>query len=270
MASIEIKSINHRYLDINMRLPEMLRSLEMPLRQLIRQQVQRGKIDYTLRYTAGSAIDAQVLLNEELVDAIIMTAERVATKMTNPRTFSAMDILHWSGVTQVADADLGVAHTAILDLTQDALRALNQTREREGAALVNCIGLRLDDIEKQIMQLKPRSAEVVEQQYRRLQEKISDLKVELDADRLAQETALMAQRLDIVEELDRLTTHVKETRYILGHGGAVGRRLDFLMQELNREANTVASKSVDTQMTKAVVEIKVLIEQIREQIQNIE
>ena len=269
-VSVEIKSINHRYLDINMRLPEMLRALEMPLRALIRKQLQRGKVDYTLRYTAASTTSVAVVLNQALVEQMIDAATQVTKQIEQPQALSAMDILRWPGVMQVAENDLSVAHQTILELTTTSLAELNHTRQREGDALSDCVLARVDEIEVQLSQFMPRCAAVVEQQRRRLQEKINGLNISLDAIRLEQEVALLAQRIDIAEELDRLTAHLKETRYVLNKGGPVGRRLDFLMQELNREANTIAAKSIDSEMTKVIVDIKVLIEQIREQVQNIE
>ena len=269
-ASIEIKSINHRYLDINMRLPDMLCTLEMPLRELIRKDVRRGKVDVTLRYTSGNAIDTQVAVNQELVDELINAANQVNDKLPTSQAYSAIDVLRWPGVMQLGEVDVSMAHPAILDLTRTALTELNNVREREGAALANCVLQRVTDIEYQITQLAPLVDKVVMGQRQRLQDKVNELEIELDSTRLEQEIALLAQRVDIAEELDRLATHVKETQRVVVKGGAIGRRLDFLMQELNREANTIASKSIDTNITQIAVEIKVLIEQIREQIQNIE
>ena len=269
-ASIEIKSINHRYLDINMRLPEVLRLLEMPLRELVRKHIRRGKVDFTLRYTMGSVIDSQVVVNNELVDEVIAAANMIDKKLKATQPYNAMEVLRWPGVMQLGDADISIAQSEVLQLAQQVLAELNTVREREGQALANCMLERVVAIEKLITQLLPRVDEVLQDQRVRLQERIKELKIELDQKRLEQEIAIVAQRIDVAEELDRLTTHVKEIHRVVTVGGAIGRRLDFLLQELNREANTIASKSIDTGMTQLAVELKVLIEQIREQVQNIE
>lgn len=269
-ASIEIKSVNHRYLDINMRLPDALRLLEMPLRELIRQHLRRGKVDFTLRYTVASTVDAQVIVNDELVDEIITAANKIEKKLRTKQPYNAMEVLRWPGVIQVGDSDVSTVHAEILQIMPKVLTELNVVREREGQVLANYILERIVAIEALIVQLLPRVDEVLCEQRLRLQQRITEFNVELDTQRLEQEIALVAQRVDIAEELDRLTTHVKEMQRVLTKGGTIGRRLDFLLQELNREANTIASKSIDTAMTQIAVELKVLIEQIREQVQNLE
>jgi uncharacterized protein (TIGR00255 family) len=269
-ASVELKTVNHRYLDVNLRLPEMLRELEMPLRNLLRKSLQRGKVDVSIRFTQGSDVETEISLNQELINQLVKAAEQIESKMPSATPYTALDIMHWPGAMQVADADLSTTQKEIITLATAAAEELNNVREREGAAMAECITLRLEEIEKQIEIVKPRIKEVVAEQQKKLHERIADLEASVDEARIEQEVALLAQRLDVAEEIDRLTTHIKETRRIVKKGGPVGRRLDFLMQELNREANTIASKSIDTDMTQAAVEIKVLIEQVREQIQNIE
>lgn len=269
-ASIEIKTVNHRYLDINLRLPEMLRELEMPMRDKLRGELSRGKIDVSLRYSLGSGVTTEVALNETLLKQLIAATEKVEQCVNEPAKYDAMDILRWPGVMQVADADLTETKQQVLNLVSEALLELSSVRQREGEALAKCILQRIDDIEQSIQQVIPRTQEIVAQQRKKLQQKVADLKVELDSDRLEHEIILIAQRIDVAEELDRLNTHIKEVRRVIKKGGVVGRRLDFLMQEFNREANTLASKSIDSDMTQAAVEIKVFIEQMREQIQNIE
>ena len=267
-ASIEIRTVNHRYLDINMRLPENLRDVEMKVRDIIRQTLQRGKIDCTIQYAAGTETDLNLILNEPLLKQLANAAKQVSTQINDAAPLKAMDFLRWPGVLQVNSFDLSDAEPALLALLTQTLQELEQARAREGAVLAHCIVERLDAIAVQIEKIVPRIKEVVQTQRQRMAEKISELSANLDATRLEQEVAILAQRLDVSEELDRLKAHLNETRRILKTGGNVGRRLDFLMQELNREANTLSAKSTDFAMTQAAVEIKVLIEQMREQIQN--
>lgn len=269
-ASVEFKTVNHRYLDINLRLPEMLRELEMPIRDLLRKNVRRGKVDCSVRFTAGNAVATDVSVNEGLLQQVLQAANQVAEKMPRAADLDALEVLRWPGVMQIAEADLTNAQQQIIEITKAALTELNDVRQREGEALAACIMERLDDIKQQVVLVAPRVPEVVAEQRKKLHEKITELSLSVDETRIEQEVVLLAQRLDITEELDRLTTHLTEVRRVLNKGGTIGRRLDFLMQELNREANTLASKSIDTQMTQAAVEVKVLIEQMREQIQNLE
>lgn len=269
-VSVELKTVNHRYLDVNLRLPEVLRELEMPLRELIRKNVKRGKVECTLRFIPGNTVSANIAINESLLQHVLQAAQHVGSQMSNAANIDAMEVLRWPGVMQVAESDLSAAQPHVIATSESALTELNAVREREGKALVECIAQRLKDIEQQVTLVEPRAAEVVAEQRNKLQQKVKDLVPDADEHRLEQEVVLMAQRLDISEELDRLRTHLKEVARVLKKGDVMGRRLDFLMQELNREANTLASKSIDTQMTQAAVEIKVLIEQMREQIQNME
>lgn len=269
-ASVEFKTVNHRYLDINLRLPEMLRDLEMPIRELVRKNLRRGKVDCSVRFTAGSAAPTDVSVNEGLLQQVLQAAKHVEEKMPRAADMDALEVLRWPGVMQIAEADLSSAQQQIIEIIKTALTELNEVRQREGEALAVCIMERLDDIEQQVVIVAPRVPEVVAEQRKKLHEKIAELALNIDETRIEQEVVILAQRLDITEELDRLRTHLVEVARVLKKGGTVGRRLDFLMQELNREANTLASKSIDTQMTQAAVEVKVLIEQMREQIQNLE
>ncbi len=269
-ASIEIKTVNHRYLDVSLRLPELLRELEMPLRDLLRKQLSRGKVECYIRYTAGGNVNTEANLNQALLTQLIFAANQVEAQLTEPAKYNALDLLRWPGVMQVAETDLTEVKQQLLSLMSQTIEALNDTRTREGAELADCIFERLNVIEKNVESVAPKVKEVVQQQRQKLQDKIAELALNVDPERLEQEIVLLAQRVDVAEELDRLNTHVKEVRRVIKQGGSVGRRLDFLMQELNREANTLGSKSIDSQMTQAAVDCKVLIEQMREQIQNIE
>lgn len=268
-ASIEIKTVNHRYLDVNTRLPEMLRDLEMPLRELVRQHLKRGKVDCSLRFNAGSQGDANITVNQGLAQQLTMAADLI-TAQQQLTPYTAFDVLRWPGVMQVAEADMTQTKSTLLTLATAALEELSQVRAREGAALAETIMQRLQSMEQLLIIVGQRSDEIVAEQRKKLHEKVQDMSVNVDAERLEQEIVLLAQRVDVAEELDRLATHIKETRRVLEKGGAVGRRLDFLMQEFNREANTLGSKSIDSDMTQIAVEMKVLIEQMREQVQNIE
>jgi uncharacterized protein (TIGR00255 family) len=268
--SIEFKTVNSRYLDLNIRLPDLLREMEMPLRELIRSHIQRGKVDFTLRYIPGEDIKQEITLNTPLVKQLITTAESLSKELKNPAPIDVMDILRWQGVISVTDIDITPLHKAINTLMLHGLNTLNKTREREGAALTTCLTERLIELEKHIQIIEPFAKKIVEQQRQKLLDKIAELNVSVDPSRLEQEIVFACQKLDIMEEVDRLKTHVKETRRVLKEGGAAGRRLDFLMQEFNREANTIASKANLPNIISTSVEMKVLIEQMREQIQNIE
>lgn len=269
-ASIEIRTVNHRYLDINMRIPENLRDLEMSVRDVIRQTLQRGKIDCTIQYTSGNTNNINLVLNQPLIQQLLQVATEVTAQMTNAAPLNAMDFLKWPGALQVNGVELSGVEPEILKLLVQTLQELEHARAREGTVLAHCIVERLDAIAAQVAKIQPRIHDVVQIQRARMAEKVSELTANLDPNRIEQEVAILAQRFDVSEELDRLKAHLNETRRIIKTGGNVGRRLDFLMQELNREANTLSSKSTDFDMTQAAVEIKVLIEQMREQIQNIE
>lgn len=268
--SVEIKSVNHRYLEMNFRMPESVRELEMAVRELCKKQLQRGKLDIAVRYTPGSTVTGDVNVNDKLVAQLCQASEQIASSQTTLTAANVMDVLRWPGVMQIMDADLTEMKQALTALIEEALLELTAVRAREGESLAAHIVERLDGISAEIDKIVPRQSAVVEQQRQKLQDKISDMQVKLDDERLEQEIAILAQRVDVAEELDRLQTHITEARRVMKKGGVVGRRLDFLMQEFNREANTLASKSIDSAMTQAAVEIKVLIEQMREQIQNLE
>jgi len=268
--SIEFKTVNSRYLDLNIRLPDLLCEMEMPLRELIRSHIQRGKVDFTLRYIPGEDIEQEITLNTPLVKQLITTAESLSKKLKNPAPIDVMDILRWQGVISVTDIDITPLKKSIIDVMLRGLHELNKTREREGTALTTCLTERLTELEKHIQTIEPFAKKIVEQQRQKLLDKITELNVSVDPARLEQEIVFACQKLDIMEEIDRLKTHIKETRRVLKEGGAAGRRLDFLMQEFNREANTIASKANLPDIISTSVEMKVLIEQMREQIQNIE
>lgn len=267
--SWELRSVNHRYLEPNFRLPEAHRGLEPNLREQIRNKLSRGKLDISLNIQLGSSENNQIGLNQELIEQLI-SANQQLQGLGDFSPLDPLELLKWPGVI-IEDRVDGE------QLKQDALNQFGQTidqlidsRNREGEELANMIEQRLQGISEQVTLVRGLMPQILQAQRDKLLERLSDLKADLDADRVEQEIVILAQKADVDEELDRLDTHVNEVRRALKQKGAIGRRLDFLMQELNREANTLSSKTIVTDTTAAAVELKVLIEQMREQIQNIE
>ena len=266
----ELKSVNHRYLDVQLRLPESLRGAELPLRRRIGERLARGKVDCTLSVQRPDdeappiAIDAALL--RRLRDAA-RQARQVYGDIDEP---GALDLLRWPGVIRDEAPGGGIDETALIAALDAALDALGAARAREGAHLADMLRQRCDDVERLAAAIRERRPEVVAALDARMRERLARVDVDTDPARLEAELALLAQKLDVDEELDRLDGHVAEARRILDAGGPCGRRLDFLIQEFNREANTIGSKSADAETTRAVVEMKVAIEQMREQVQNIE
>ncbi|MBB6520347.1 YicC/YloC family endoribonuclease [Pseudoteredinibacter isoporae] len=267
--SWELRSVNHRYLEPNFRLPEAHRSLEPNLREQIRNKLSRGKLDINLNIQLGTSEKAQLGLNQDLIDQLISANKQLQSQ----GEFSPLDpleLLKWPGVIVEDRVDAEQLKRDALQQFDGTIDQLIESRNREGAELANMIEQRLQGISEQVTLVRGLMPQILKAQREKLQERLSDLKAELDADRVEQEIVILAQKADVDEELDRLDTHVNEVRRALKQKGAIGRRLDFLMQELNREANTLSSKSIVTDTTAAAVELKVLIEQMREQIQNIE
>jgi uncharacterized protein (TIGR00255 family) len=266
----ELRSVNHRYLDIYLRLPEELRPQEGRLREIAHGALGRGKLECQFSYRPAGAIASQVVVNEELVKAVVAATHRIEALMNNAARVSAMEILAWPGVSSEPERDTGPLMTAALGLFESALEDLIATREREGARLSGLIEQRLGGVERIVARLRERRPQVLAALREKLLTRLRELDVEPDTGRLEQELVFVAQKLDVDEELDRLASHCKEARDVLRRDEPVGRRLDFLMQEFNREANTLAAKSADVETTQAAVDLKVLIEQMREQVQNIE
>ena len=265
----EIRSVNHRYLETFVRLPEDLRGLEPIVREKVGKTLARGKIECTLRYKATGQVSSGMRVNESLVEQLIQSSETVAKLIKSEGRLSITDVMRWPGVLDAEAIDLGDVQKNAVKLLDDTLANLVSFREREGKQLEKLVIQRLDDMDKQVDLAKQRMPGVIASFKERLQTKLADFS-ELDEARLEQEMVVLSQRLDIDEEMDRLKTHLKEVVHTLKQKKPVGRRLDFLMQELNREANTLGSKSADATTTSVSVEMKVLIEQMREQIQNIE
>jgi len=270
----EIKSVNHRYLEPGFKLPEDFKLLEPDIRQRIGGYIKRGKLEISLRYKLNQQAQTAIQLNEEMVRSLRLVERAVLTIVHEGNTLSVADILQWPGVVQEADKDFRPLQQLALGCLDEALQQLVANRQREGAALHEMIASRcaqVSEIVKKLQQRRPEVLDAMRQKWlSQLQDKLADWKEKGNPDRLEQELLMLAQKLDVEEELDRLVAHVNEIEQVLQRDEPVGRRLDFLMQELNREANTLSSKSQDTQTTRLAVDLKVLIEQMREQVQNIE
>ena len=268
--SWELRSVNHRYLEVHPRLPDTLRDLENPVRESLRSTLSRGKVECTLKLKAENLAPTRLEINETYVKQLLEAANRLTHMTGDTSGLSVTDLLGWPGVVTTPEADQSEIQQAALGLLQEALQDFVANREREGQMLNDIIIDRLDKIDAQVTVVRQHLPEILQAQKEKLLARLEEISANVDQERLEQEIVYLAQKSDVDEELDRLETHVKEVRRALKQGGAVGRRLDFLMQELNREANTLGSKSINTLTTQAAVELKVLIEQMREQIQNIE
>ncbi|MFD2645842.1 YicC/YloC family endoribonuclease [Pseudomonas japonica] len=265
----ELRSVNHRYLEPHLRLPEAFRDLEGAVREALRQGLSRGKVECTLRFTEENA-SKSLQVDQERARQLVEAAETVAGLIKNPAPLNPLAVLSWPGVL-VADAtDPQALNQEALSLFENALAELKNGRNREGAELARLINERLDSMSQEVTTLRALVPQMLAAQRQKILDRFTDMQAELDPQRLEQEMVLLAQKSDVAEELDRLSTHVTEVRRVLKSGGAAGRRLDFLMQELNREANTLGSKAFDPRSTQSAVNLKVLIEQMREQVQNIE
>ncbi len=267
----ELRSINHRFLEISLHLPEVLRVLEMPIRDRIRQLVKRGKVECTLRYQPRNERQgALVAVNPVLAQEYCLASEKISGLLQNPAPINPVDLLRFPGVLETRETNLADIEAELFPLLSETVNELIAARGREGEGLKQLFFQRIDAMRKELVAVRQRLPQVISEQSARLLKRFQDAKVELDANRLEQEMVFFAQRLDVAEEIERTETHLNEMMRVLKEGGIVGRRLDFLLQELNREANTLGSKSTDTVLTHAAVEMKVLIEQVREQVQNIE
>ena len=268
--SWEVRSVNHRYLEAHPRLPEPLRDIENAVRERLRKRLSRGKIECTLKLNTEHLAPQSISINQAAALQLIQAAEQLKSLAPNAAGLSTQAILNWPGIIATEEADFTEIRQEALTLLDSTLNDFIEHREREGQELARLIHERLDGILDQVTIVKENLPEILQSQREKLLNKFEEAKISLDKDRLEQEMVLIAQKADVDEEIDRLTTHVSEVQRSLKKGGACGRRLDFLMQELNREANTLGSKSIHTATTQVAVELKVLIEQMREQIQNIE
>ena len=263
----ELRAVNHRYLELSPRLPEDMRVFESALRERMANRLSRGKVDVIVR--RGESRGESLQVDGTLIGRLSELALDMEARFPRMRV-EFTELLRFPGVLQHAEVDQEAVQAALLEVLDRALEILTATREREGAKLADILRERLDAIERIVTDVRGWMPEIRTALRTRLESRLADLKQPADPGRLEQELVLQVTRSDVDEELDRLSTHIAETRRVLGLKEPVGRRLDFLMQEFNREANTLGSKSVDARSTNAAVELKVLIEQMREQVQNIE
>ena len=272
--TLELRAVNHRYLDIQLRMADELRGFEGMLREAITAQLQRGKVECRINYAARSA-QSKAVLNRDLLQQLAAWNIEVQTALPDARSLTVADVLRWNGILETPGAPTGELRATLLDLVKIALQELSAARAREGEQIKVFLLQRVEKIETlrdSVIPHVPAAIAAYEQRLTaRLREAMQNAPIQETWDeRIRQEITLFAGKIDVDEELSRLASHLSEMRRILAHGGAVGKRLDFLMQELNREANTLGSKSVDAEVSRSAMEMKILIEQMREQIQNLE
>jgi len=272
--SVEIRSVNHRYLDVQFRLPDEFRSFEPGMRELVAARLTRGKVECRLGFQKTPSSEVSLQLNTQLLDQLVELERSVRTRLPGASGLTASDVVRWPGMIEADALPLEQLREQAQALMERALEEFTAARAREGEKLKTLLLERVAQMETLVQKVKPRIPQLVatyqERLAARLKDALKDVSAALDEDRLRQELVMYASKVDVEEELSRLIAHLAETRRILTRGGAAGKRLDFLMQELNREANTLGSKSVDIDVSQASVELKVLIEQMREQVQNIE
>lgn len=267
----EMRSINHRYLEMSVHLPEALRIFEMPIRERLRKNLQRGKIECVVRYRVSSdKLNQQFRINVPLAKELCVESEKIASFLKSFTPTSPNDILRFPGVLEMQEINAQALQETVLQLIDVTLNELIAARQREGEELKRFFLQRIDLLQQELKKIFERMPQILIDQREHLKQRFIEAKALLNPERLEQELVLFAQKIDITEEIERTETHVTELRRVLNQGGPIGRRLDFLLQELNREANTIGSKSVNSMVTHTAVEMKVLIEQIREQVQNIE
>jgi len=265
----ELRSVNQRFLDPHLRIPDSLMEIEPAMRDILRKQLSRGKVDCTLRLEITNT-QGGIQIDSERAAKLINAAEQINTLIQHSQPIDSLEILRWPGVMCDEKVDRDEIKASAVSLFSACINDLNRAREREGTELANLISLRLIAVKEVVTNVRAKMPEILSAQRELLMNRVAALSLEIDNVRIEQEIALLAQKADVAEELDRLDTHVTEVARILKQKGAIGRRLDFLMQELNREANTLSSKAIVVDTTNSAVELKVLIEQMREQIQNIE
>ena len=267
--TLELRAVNHRYLDIQLRMADELRGFEGILREAITAQLQRGKVECRINLAARAA-QSGAALNRGLLQQLAAWNREIQTALPDARSLSVADVLHWNGVLETPAASADDLRATLLDLLQTVLQEFSASRAREGEKLKDFLLQRVDKIEALRNAVMPHVPAAIAAYEQKLITRLSDAMQNGDDERIRQELALFATKIDVDEELSRLASHLTEMRRILSLGGAVGKRLDFLMQELNREANTLGAKSVDAEVSRAAMEMKILIEQMREQIQNLE
>src|SRR3989338_3580174 len=267
--TLELRAVNHRYLDIQLRMPDELRGIEGALREAISAQLQRGKVDCRINYAARGA-QSGAALNRDLLQQLAAWNKEVQDALPDARSLSVADVLRWNGVLETPGASADEMRAALLGLLQEVLQEFSASRAREGEKLKEFLLQRVEKIEALRSGVMPHVPAAIAAYEQKLAARLREAMQNAEDERIRQEITLFASKIDVDEELSRLAGHLAEMRRVLAQGGAAGKRLDFLMQELNREANTLGSKSVDAEVSRSAMEMKILIEQMREQIQNLE
>jgi|JRYD01.1.fsa_nt_gb uncharacterized protein (TIGR00255 family) len=266
----ELRTVNHRYLEISLRLPEELKALDNDMRQTIGASLRRGKVDASLYLKSAAGAQRKLDIDTALLDEVLGKLEQVRTRLSGGAPVNALELLRWPGVVREAEIDAAPLLAAALEVLRDALGELHETRAREGRRIHELLSSRCSSMCTLVATVKTRLPDISQRLRERIVERIGQLGITPDADRLEQELVMYAHKMDVDEELDRLSGHLDEVQSVIDSSEPAGRRLDFLMQELNREANTLSSKSQDVETTRAAVDMKVMIEQMREQVQNVE
>ncbi len=269
-ASCEIRTVNHRYLEMSLRLPEELRFLEQKIRELISSKLKRGKIDCNIRFAQSDISNGALPVNEELLAKIIETAEKTSSQLNTATPLNPLELLRWPGVLDKDVPDPEQISIPILDLIGQTLNTVIETRQREGEKIQSMVLERCSTTKEIVANVRELMPNILDSLREKLSQRALELTNEFNTERLEQELLLLSQKMDVAEEMDRLDAHIDEVIRVLDQKEPVGRRLDFLMQEMNRESNTLGSKSAHLDTSNASVDLKVLIEQMREQIQNIE
>ena len=266
----EIRSVNHRFLELHLKMPEDFRASETRFREILQHRLKRGKVECFLRFNANTQQSAGIKINPQQAKSLVSACQEINDLLHQPSEVDPMEVLQWPGVVQESKLDMKPVLVACETSLNKALDDLIANREREGGRMRDLILQRCESIQKIVNKTRKKMPEIQARYQKKIRERLDAINIEVNHDRLEQELVYLAQKMDVDEEIDRLDSHLKEMNDVLNRDEAVGRRLDFLMQELNREANTLGSKSADISSTNASVELKVLIEQMREQIQNIE
>ena len=266
--NLEMRTVNHRYLDINLRLAEEIRFIEPVIRQMVADALSRGRVDLTIKYSSTNLSESRV--NQQVVKQLLGYQQLLKDLNPKVKELTAAEILQWPGVVEIANQDEEVLTSTFRELLSTALKDIDDQRQLEGEKIKQLLLGRADEIKTLVDEVRAILPQVTTQFQENFQEKLSQMEVDIDSHRLEQELVIFLGKQDIAEELDRLNVHLEQVQTILASRKASGRRLDFLMQELNREANTLTSKSIDVRLNNASVQMKVLIEQMREQVQNIE
>jgi uncharacterized protein (TIGR00255 family) len=268
--TIELRSVNHRYLDCTFKLADSLRHLEPKLRDRAGKELARGKLDCLIRLQLDNESGPSLEIDQQQLERLLQSAATITAQLQESQALAPLDVLQFPGICRPAEISNEHFISATETLFSQALAALAESRAREGSKLAGLIEARLTAVEQELLAIRALLPTLLQQQRDKVIARIEELKIDIDYARLEQELVHLAQKADVEEELDRLDAHIEEVKRVIKEGGACGRRLDFLMQELNREANTLSSKSLSSATTQSSIELKVLIEQMREQIQNIE